>query len=65
MSGKSCRKEISIVELIEMSPNDEAAEKWFEKERWGKDRTQTIFQVKWEMVGMEETMGLSTTGLKN
>ena len=39
MSGKSCRKGIRIVELIEMFPNDEADEKWFEKERWGKDGT--------------------------
>ena len=32
--GKSYRKGITIIELLKMFPDDEAAEKWFEKQRW-------------------------------
>ena len=32
--GKSYRKGITITELFEKFPDDEAAEKWFEQERW-------------------------------
>ena len=35
--GKSHRKSISIIELFEMFPDNETAEKWFETTRWGKD----------------------------
>ena len=34
-SGKYDRDEISLVELFEMFPNDEVAEKWFEEVSWG------------------------------
>ena len=29
------RKGMTIIELLSMFPNNEAAEKWFEKQRWG------------------------------
>ena len=32
--GKRYREGITFIELLEMFPNDEAAEKWFIKERW-------------------------------
>ncbi len=32
--GKSSRKEITLVELFEMFPDDKTAEKWFEKRIW-------------------------------
>ena len=32
--GKSYRKGITIVELLKMFPDDSAAEKWFEEQRW-------------------------------
>ena len=32
--GKSHREGISLVELFEKFPNDKAAEKWFEEQRW-------------------------------
>ncbi len=32
--GKSSRKGISLVELFQLFPDEETAEKWFEKERW-------------------------------
>ena len=34
--GKSCRKGISLIELFELFPDDAAAERWFEEQRWGK-----------------------------
>jgi len=33
--GKSDRKGISLVDLLEMFPNEKAAETWFENQRWG------------------------------
>lgn len=36
--GKHHRKGLTIIQLFKLFPNDEAAEKWFEKQRWGKDR---------------------------
>ncbi len=32
--GRADRKGISVLELVKMFPNDEAAEKWFAKARW-------------------------------
>ncbi len=34
--GKSYRKGISLIELFEKFPNDGAAERWFEEQRWGR-----------------------------
>ncbi|WP_419854310.1 IS1595 family transposase [Candidatus Poriferisodalis sp.] len=34
--GKSFRKGISLIEIVEMFPDDETAERWFEEQRWGK-----------------------------
>lgn len=34
--GKAYRKGITLVQVTRMFPNDAAAEKWFEKTRWGK-----------------------------
>ena len=36
--GKSYREGISIIELVEMIPDEAAAEKWFESILWGDDR---------------------------
>ena len=33
--GKSFRKGISLIEIVEMFPDDETAERWFEEQRWG------------------------------
>lgn len=33
--GKSFRKGISLIEIVEMFPDDETAEAWFEEQRWG------------------------------
>ena len=33
--GKAFREGISLIELFRMFPDDEAAERWFEKARWG------------------------------
>ena len=34
MAGKDYRKAISIIELIQMFPDDKTAEKWFIDSRW-------------------------------
>ena len=34
--GKYYRKGISLIELMDMFPDDATAEQWFEKQRWGK-----------------------------
>ena len=34
--GKNFRKGISLIEIVEMFPDDETAERWFEEQRWGK-----------------------------
>lgn len=34
--GKAFRKGISLIELFEMFPDNESAESWLEKQRWGK-----------------------------
>ena len=39
--GKSYRKGISLMELFERFPDDEAAERWFEERRWGEYRNPT------------------------
>ena len=39
MAGKSFRKGIGIIELMEMFPDDEAAQEWFESIRWPDGRT--------------------------
>lgn len=36
--GKHLRKGISIIELFQMFPDDEAAERWFGDSRWGANR---------------------------
>lgn len=36
--GKSHREGLTIVRLFRLFPDDEAAEKWFEKQRWGDER---------------------------
>ena len=36
--GRSTRKGISLIELFQMFPDDESAERWFEECRWGKAR---------------------------
>ena len=36
--GKHFRKGISLIELFEMFPDNETAEKWFESRIWGNDR---------------------------
>ena len=33
--GKNFRKGISLIEIVEMFPDDETAEAWFEEQRWG------------------------------
>ena len=33
--GRHYREGISLIELFQMFPNDEVAEKWFEEQRWG------------------------------
>ena len=33
--GKHYKEGISLVELFQQFPNDEAAEHWFEEQRWG------------------------------
>ena len=38
MAGKSFRKGIGIIELLEMFPDDDAAQKWFESIRWPNGR---------------------------
>ncbi len=35
--GKSFRKSISLIELFRMFPDDETAERWFAKQRWGNE----------------------------
>ena len=37
MPGKHWRTGMTIIELFRMFPNDEAAERWFEEQRWGKE----------------------------
>ena len=37
MPGRHERKGLTIMELFEMFPDDEAAERWFELQRWGKE----------------------------
>lgn len=37
--GKSCREGISLIELMQMFPNEETAIAWFEETRWGDNRT--------------------------
>ena len=32
--GKSSRKGIGVMELLEMFPDEESARKWFEDQRW-------------------------------
>ena len=39
MAGKSFRKGIGIIELLEMFPDDDAAQQWFEEIRWPDGRT--------------------------
>ena len=39
MAGKSFRKGIGIIELLEMFPDDDAAQEWFESIRWPDGRT--------------------------
>ena len=39
MAGKSFRKGIGIIELLEMFPDDDAAQEWFESIRWPEGRT--------------------------
>ena len=36
--GKAHREGLTIIQLLKMFPDDRAAEKWFEKERWGNER---------------------------
>ncbi len=36
--GKDHREGLSIVQLFRLFPDDETAEKWFEEQRWGKER---------------------------
>ncbi len=36
--GKHYRKGISIIELFQLFPDDQSAEKWFESVRWGDDK---------------------------
>ena len=36
--GKSYRQGISIIELFKLFPNDDAAQAWFEEQRWGKSK---------------------------
>ncbi len=38
MAGKSFRKGIGIIELLEMFPSDDAARQWFEEIRWPEGR---------------------------
>ena len=33
--GKHYREGISLIELFERFSNDDAAERWFEEQRWG------------------------------
>jgi len=33
--GKSCRKGISWMDLMECFPDEETAERWFSGQRWG------------------------------
>ena len=37
MPGRHERKGLTIMELFEMFPDDEAAERWFELQRWGEE----------------------------
>ena len=37
--GRSHRTELTIMELFAMFPDDAAAEKWFEQQRWSADRS--------------------------
>ena len=39
MAGKSFRKGIGIIELLEIFPDDDAAQEWFESIRWPDGRT--------------------------
>ena len=39
MNKKDDRQKISLIEIINMFPTDEAAEKWFISNRWGDDVT--------------------------
>ena len=39
MAGKSFRKGIGIIELMELFPDDDAAQEWFESIRWPEGRT--------------------------
>ena len=39
MAGKSFRKGIGIIELLELFPDDDAAQEWFESIRWPEGRT--------------------------
>ena len=39
MAGKSFRKGIGIIELLEMFPDYDAAQEWFESIRWPNGRT--------------------------
>ncbi len=39
MAGKSFRKGIGIIELLELFPDDDAAQEWFESIRWPNGRT--------------------------
>ena len=34
--GRSHREGISLIELFQMFPDDDTAERWFEEQRWGK-----------------------------
>ena len=36
--GKNHREGLTIIQLLKMFPDDAAAEKWFENERWGNER---------------------------
>ncbi|MCY4261189.1 MAG: IS1595 family transposase, partial [Rhodobacteraceae bacterium] len=36
--GKSFRKGLSLMEIVEMFPDESVAEEWFEKQRWGRKR---------------------------
>ncbi|MCY4258857.1 MAG: hypothetical protein OXC91_01155 [Rhodobacteraceae bacterium] len=36
--GKAFRKGLSLMEIVEMFPDEETAVKWFEVNRWGRDR---------------------------
>ena len=39
--GKSWREGVSLMKIMEMFPTEEAAEAWFERQRWGKEGVPT------------------------